>query len=112
MNEESRPLKSRQVVRAQKRHMAKMMASHQKHEAMKAGRMALAARVRDRKAREKAAGIKPSEQRLSLTNHRNGPCAASKRGNKNRRILSTFTGDGQEWSFHATKGGRCQRVPA
>lgn len=40
------------------------------------------------------------------TQHTPGPASAKLRGERNRRIISTFERDGVEYQLHATKGIR------
>lgn len=43
------------------------------------------------------------------TQHTPGPASAQLRGERNRRIISTFERDGIEYQLHATKGVRRAR---
>ncbi len=49
------------------------------------------------------ADFPPWEKR---TRHTPGPASAKFRGERNRRIISTFERDGVEYHLHATKGIR------
>lgn len=49
------------------------------------------------------ADFPPWEKR---TQHTPGPASARLRGERNRRIISTFERDGVEYHLHATKGIR------